>query len=267
MSRFLRRAWAFVVRDVKAELSYRLSILLQVGGLLWMLVVFWFAARLVGSGVPALQPYGGDYFSFVLLGYAPLEFLRVGVMGFSGSIREAQAHGTLEALLVTRAGIPTIVFGSVTYLYLRALVRATLLLSVAVFAGSWSSTLDLPAALVFLALSIPCFGAIGILSASFVMVFKKGDPISLLFLGTSTLFAGLLFPTSLLGPLEVVSKVLPLTFAMEGVRMAARGHSIAELWREAAVLAGFCAVLLPLAAWSFRAAVAKARRDGTVTHY
>ena len=34
-------------------------------------------------------------------------------MGFSGSIREAQAHGTLEALLVTRAGLPTIVFGSV----------------------------------------------------------------------------------------------------------------------------------------------------------
>ena len=267
MSRFFRRAWAFVVRDVQAELSYRLSVLLQVGGLLWMLVVFWFAARLVGSGVPALQRYGGDYFSFVLLGYAPLEFLRVGVMGFSGSIREAQAHGTLEALLVTRSGIPTIVFGSVSFLYLRALLRAALLMSIGIFAGAWGSSIDLPAALLFLALSIPCFGAIGILSASFVMVFKKGDPISLLFLGTSTLFAGLLFPTEMFGSLQAVSKALPLTYAMEGVRMAAQGHGMRELWPEASVLLLFCAVLIPLAAWSFRAAVDRARRDGTVTHY
>lgn len=267
MMRFLRRAWAFVVRDVKSELSYRLSVLLQVGGLAWMVLLFWFAARLVGTGVPELQRYGGDYFSFVLLGYAPLEFLRVGVMGFSGSIREAQAHGTLEALLVTRAGIPTIVFGSVTYLYLRALVRAALLLGVGVLAGAWGSSINVPAALLFLGLSIPCFGAIGILSASFVIVFKKGDPISLLFLGTSTLFAGLLFPTSLLGPLEIVSRVLPLTHAMEGVRLAAQGQSISELRSEALVLLLFCAVLIPLAAWSFHAALTKARRDGTVTHY
>jgi ABC-2 type transport system permease protein len=265
--RFLRRAWAFVVRDVQSELSYRLSVLLQVGGLLWMLVVFWFAARLVGDGVPALQRYGGDYFAFVLLGYAPLEFLRVGVMGFSGSIREAQAHGTLEALLVTRAGLPTIVFGSVTYLYLRALVRAALLLTIGVLAGAWASTIDVPAVLVVFALAIPCFGAIGLLSASFVLVFKKGDPISLLLLGTSTLFAGLFFPVELLGSLQAVSRVLPLTYATEGVRLAASGHGVRDLLPQVGMLAAFCAVLLPLSAFSFRSAVDRARRDGTVTHY
>ena len=268
MRRFARRAWAFVVRDVKAELSYRLSVVLQLAGLAWMLLIFWFAARMVGGRVPELARYGGDYFSFVLLGYAPLEFLRVGVLGFSGSIREAQAHGTLEALLVTRAGIPTIVFGSVTYLYLKAFVRAGLLLSLGVLAGAGHAQLDLPAALLFLGLSIPCFGAIGILSASFVMVFKKGDPISLLFLGTSTFLAGLLFPTSILGPVgEAISRALPLTYAMEGVRLAAQGYGVRDLWPEASMLLLFCAGLIPLAAWSFRAAVDRARRDGTVTHY
>ena len=76
MSRFLRCAGAFIARDVRAELSYRLAFLLQIGGLAWMLVLFWFAARMIGDDVPALQRYGGNYFSFILLGYAPLEFLR-----------------------------------------------------------------------------------------------------------------------------------------------------------------------------------------------
>ena len=267
MTHFLRCCGAFVMRDVRAELSYRLSLVLQIGGMAWMLVLFWFAARMIGNDVPALQSYGGDYFSFILLGYAPLEFLRVGVMGFSGSIREAQAHGTLEALLVTRAGLPTIVFGSVAYPYLRALVRASILVGIGVTAGAATTSMNVPAALLFLGLSIPCFAAIGILSASFVMVFKKGDPISLVFLGTSTLLSGLLFPTQILGALEPISKALPLTYAMEGVRRAAQGASVRELWPEASILMLFCAVLIPLAAWSFRAAVDRARRDGTVTHY
>lgn len=267
MTRFLRRAWAFVVRDVKSELSYRLSFVLQLGGLAWMLVLFWFAARMVGHGVPQLQRYGGDYFAFLLLGYAPLEFLRVGVMGFSGSIREAQAQGTLEALLVTRAGIPTIVFGSVAFPYLRAVVRAGFLVTLGIVAGAAPTSMNLAAVLAFLGLSVVCFAAIGIVSASFVMVFKKGDPISLIVLGTSTLVSGLFFPTSLLGAAEPVSRVLPLTYAMEGVRQAAMGRNLRELWPEASMLLIFCAALVPIAAWSFRAAVDRARRDGTVTHY
>lgn len=267
MRRFLSRVWAFVVRDFRSETSYRLYFVMQLGGLAWTLALFWFLARLVGSGVPALQRYGDDWFSFVVLGYAPLEYLRVGVLGFSARIREAQTFGTLEALLVTRAGIPTIVFGSVGYAYLWSTARAVLFLAIGGLAAGAPDRADVPAILVFMVLSVVAFGSIGVLSASFIMVFKKGDPISMLFLGTSTLFAGLLFPTELLGRWEPVARVLPLTYSMEGIRLAARGHGLGELWAEAALLGVFCAVLLPLAAVTFQRAVARARRDGTLSQY
>ncbi len=267
MTRLASHAWAFVVRDFKSELSYRFAFAMQVAGMLWMVGAFWFVARLFGGSVPALERYGGDWFVFVLLGYAPLEFLRVGVMGFSGSIREAQSQGTLEALLVTRAGIPSIIFGSVLYLYLRAALRAAIFLAVGLAAAGGATRLDLPAVLVFFALAIPCFGALGILSASFVMVFKKGDPVSIVVFGTSTFFAGLLFPTELLGKAEIIAKALPLTYAMEGVRGAAMGQGLGELAPDLIALAIFCAALVPLAAWAFRAAVQRARRDGTLSHY
>ena len=267
VSRLLRRLWAFVVRDVREETSYRFALVLQLFGLAWVLVVFWYGARLVDPNLPQLARYGGNWFSYVVLGYAPLEFLRVGVFGFSSSVREAQSHGTLEALLVTRAGIPTIVFGSVAYGYLRATVRALLFVAVGLAAAGTTTRMDFGAAAAFLALSITCFGAIGVLSASFVMVFKRGDPVSILVVGTSTLFAGLFFPPALLGRLEIVSRFLPLTYAMEGVRLAAQGSSLVDLWPDLSMLALFCAVLVPVAAWSFRAAIDRARRDGTLGQY
>ena len=267
MKRFLSQAWAFVVRDFKSELSYRFAFAMQIAGLAWLIGAFWFVALLFGGNVPALERYGGNWFVFVLLGYAPLEFLRVGVMGFSGSIREAQAHGTLEALLVTRASIPSIIFGSVLYMYLRAALRAAIFLGMGLYAAGGAASVNVPALLAFFALAIPCFGALGILSASFVMVFKKGDPISIVVLGTSTFFAGLLFPTELLGKFEFIAKALPLTYAMEGVRHAALGQGLSALAPDLLALAVFSAVLVPLAAWSFRAAVHRARRDGTLSHY
>lgn len=265
--RLLRRVLAFLVRDLRSETSYRLYFVMQLGGLAWTLVLFHYVASLIGEGAPALERYGGDWFAFVVLGYAPLEYLRVGVVGFSSRIREAQGFGTLEALLVTPVGIPTIVFGSVAYAYAWSTLRAAIFLSI----GWWSlgapAEADVPAVLVFMGLSVVAFGAIGVLSASFVMVFKKGDPISMLFFATSTLFAGLLFPTEKLGALQAVSWALPLTWSMEGVRLAVSGQGLGSLWPEASVLAAFCLVLVPLSASCFRLAVDRARRDGTLSHY
>ncbi len=267
LARAARRIGAFVVRDFRSATSYRAYFAMQLLGLAWMIVLFYFVGRFFGHDRPDLAPYGGNWFAYVLLGYAPLEFLRVGVLTFSSSIREAQNYGTLEAVLVTRVGIPTIVFGSAAYDYAWSTLRALLFATVGTMAGGRLGEVNVGAAVAFLALSIACFGAIGILSASFVMVFKKFDPIAWLFLGTSSLFAGLFFPTSVLGRWEVVSRALPLTYAMEGVRRAARGETLGDLASEALVLAGFCAALVPLAAWAFRAAVDRARRDGTLSHY
>ena len=117
------------------------------------------------------------------------------------------------------------------------------------------------------ALAIPVFGAIGILSASFIMFFKKGDPISPLFFGASTLFTGLFFPTELLAEYEWVSQFLPLTFAAESSRLAMLGADWPVLLPEMAKLAAFGVVLVPLAVWAFRRALDRARRDGTLAHY
>jgi ABC-2 type transport system permease protein len=232
-----------------------------------MLLAFWFVARLMGDQVPQLERYGGNYFSFVLLAYAPLEYLRVSIWGFSARIREAQSLGTLEALLVTPVGIPTVLFGSVAYPFAWATLRAVGFLLIAGWADDRLGAARWDAVALMFLLSMVVFGAIGILSASFIMVFKKGDPISPLFFGASTLFSGLFFPTQMLGPLQWISKLMPLTYAAETSRLGMLGATWTELAPELAKLALFAAALIPTAAWAFRHALDRARRDGTLAHY
>ena len=65
---------AFIKRDFSQEVSYRMSFIMQLGGIIFSVAIFYFMSRLFGTSVaPQLQDYGGDYFSFVLIGdgFAP----------------------------------------------------------------------------------------------------------------------------------------------------------------------------------------------------
>ena len=94
--------------------SYRLKFILNIGGIFLSTVMYFFLSRLIGKGIDnQLVPYGGDYFSFVLIGIAFTDYLAVSLGSFAGQIRNAQLHGTLEALLVTPTSVPTILFDGV----------------------------------------------------------------------------------------------------------------------------------------------------------
>ena len=66
-----KKLCAFVKRDFQTEISYRISFLLQVFGIFINVSVFFFLSKLLGTAqMPQLAEYGGDYFSFVLIGIA-----------------------------------------------------------------------------------------------------------------------------------------------------------------------------------------------------
>ena len=111
----LRKPQAFLKKDFLMETSYRFSFFLQFGGIFFSVVMFYFVSELIGSA-PSVQQslsrYGGNYFSFVLIGIAFSNFLSVGLGSFSSSIRGEQMMGTLEAMLVTPTRLSTIIISS-----------------------------------------------------------------------------------------------------------------------------------------------------------
>jgi ABC-2 type transport system permease protein len=264
------KVWAFVKRDALQMASYRTNFVFSMMGILFSSLTFFLVSRLVRHDTVDLAPYGGAYFPFVLVGIAFYQFLGAGLGSLSESISRAQTTGTLEALLVTPTSLTTIVFSSTIFGFFFAAIRVLvyLLLGALVF-GVGLSNANVPVALFVLALSTLNFLAIGMLSASWVMVFKGGSPTGFVFGGISGLLSGVLFPVSVLYPwMRPLSAFLPLTHALEAMRRAVLvGEGFAELWPSIVALLVFAAVLLPAGVAAFSLAVRRAKRTGSLVQY
>jgi ABC-2 type transport system permease protein len=78
--------------------------------------------------------------------------------------------------------------------------------------GADPGSVNLRAAVVVQSLTVLAFSGIGILSASFTMVFKRVDPVNFLFGSASTLLGGVFYPITILpGWLQLISYLVPLT--------------------------------------------------------
>ena len=135
------------------------------------------------------------------------------------------------------------------------------------FGLSVSHTNALTVALV-LVLSLLAFSSIGIISASFILVFKRGDPLLWLFASGSWLLGGVLYPTDLLPPvLRHVATLLPITYAGNGMRAAfLTGASPVAISLELIGLTLFALMGVPLSLVVFNLGVEHARRLGTLDH-
>lgn len=262
---------AFIYRDFISDATYKAAFILQIFGMFLSVLIYFFLSRMMGDiGVEYLKPYGGNYFAFVLIGIAFFSYLNISVKGLAAIIREGQMLGTLEAILVTPTSIPTVIFSSSLYGFFWATfeVVAYLLFGAVCFDVNLGQA-NLTATLMILFLTIISFSGLGIMSASFIMVLKRGDPIGWLFTSVSGLLGGLYFPTTVLPEwLQTAAKFLPVTHSLEGMRLAMlKGYTVSQLEPTVLILCGFSAVILPASILVFQQAVRKAKQDGSLTHY
>lgn len=269
-ARFAGKLLAFLRRDFLEALTYRFTFVSSLFGIFLSSATFYFVSRLVPPGAPSLEPFGGDFFAFAVVGVAFSSLLGIFQEGLPSVIRGAQVTGTLEALLVTRTSVPTVLLGSSLYSLLFQVLRTGLHigLAVAVF-GLELGRVNVPGLLSVLFLTALCFLSIGVLSASFILVYKSGNPFGWIFGGVSGLLGGVVFPVSLLPDwIRWVSALLPVTHALNGTRKSLLASAaLADILPSIAALAMFDAVLLPLSLIAFRLALRKAKKDGTLTHY
>lgn len=264
-------ALAFLKRDFSQALSYRLSFMMQLGGILFNVAIFYFMAELFGSAVaPQLETYGGDYFSFVLIGLAFTGFLGLSLSGFAQSIREGQMMGTLEIMLLSPTRLSAILLSSSVWGYVMTTFRVVIYLIVGVLVfGASLGQANYGTAILVMLLSIASFSGIGIISASFVLLTKKGDPIAWALGGASSLLAGVYYPISVLPDwLEPISRFLPLTYALDAMRLAMlKGQTLYELRFDLLILLAFTFVLTPISFLIFRLALKRAKKEGSLIQY
>ena len=260
-------AWkllAFMKRDFAIDTSYKLSFALEAAHVAIAVAAYYFFSRLLGS----VRPQGYGSFPFLLVGMTVNAYMTTCLVCFSQTIRGNQLTGTLKAILATPTSPTALLVCSSTYPFVRASVDAAVYLGVGTMFGVSILHMNLLAAALVLLLSLLAFSSVGIMSATFTLVFKRGDPLLWLFASASFLLGGVLYPTDLLPPfLRSVATLLPITHATNGLRAALlSGGSPLAIAPDLAVLGVFALVGVPTSLLVFRLGVEHARRTGTLDH-
>ncbi len=262
--RWLWKLRAFLKRDVATDVSYRLSFVFEAIHVGITVAAFFFLSRMLGDA----RPQGYASFPFILVGMAVNAYMTTCLVCFSQTIRGSQLAGTLKAILSTPTSPTAFLVCSSAYPFIRASLDAGVYLAAGVVFGLSVSRMNVPAAGLVLVLSLLAFSSVGILSATFTLVFKRGEPLLWLFGSGSWLLGGVLYPTDLLPPaLQQISAILPITHAVNGLRAAVlNGASAADIAGELGRLALFAGVCGPLSVLAFGLGVDHARRRGTLDH-
>jgi ABC-2 type transport system permease protein len=261
---------AFVHRDFRLERSYRLAFFAQMFGVATTLLSAGFLSRIVPGGQDALQPYGSDYFTFVLIGTAALNFFSVGMGSFSSSLGQEQSHGTLEALLVSPNDPRVLLLYGAAWPFLFS----TLQMIAYVALGGLLFGAELYPGNLFLAavagvMTLVAVSAIGLAVAGVIVVTKRAGGLIALIGAAFALLGGVLYPIAVLpGPLQTLAQLLPMYHGLEAIRLSLVEHpDLAAISRHLAALGAFAAVLVPASLQGFQWAVRRARRAGTLMQH
>lgn len=266
----LRKLYRFFQRDLAIACGYRSAFLLEILEALFGVATFYYLSRFVESRhLTRALPQGGSYFGFALIGFAFFDYLGVALNAFDTSIEEARQNRTLEALLVTQTSLPIILLGSAIYPFVATALRTIVYLGWGVFLFGFSTqSANWPGAIVVLLASVLAFAGMGVLSTSYLLLFKRGNPAKWILLGLSGLLGGMMYPVSILPrSLQAIARLIPITYSLEGMRAALLGGAgFAKLWPSIVALLIFAVILLPLSFFVFSWALRRTKITGTLTH-
>lgn len=269
----LGRVRAFVVRDFQLAVSYRLDFFMRILSILFVTTTLYFISRIfTGSFATPYEQWHDPFLAWI----TALPFLNYFMVGFSSlanAIRSEQAQGTLEGVLMTPIGVPTLVVASSAWDFVQASFHSFLYLFFgwALFGVEYRGSFVL--AVLILLLTTLVLASIGILSASFAIVFKRGDPLGMIIGTGSAFFSGVFFPAQLIretagGGLGFVSQLIPTTHGIDGIRrVLIQGQTLSDVRGPLLTLLVYLAALLPFSLWVFARSVRRAKREGSLIQY
>jgi ABC-2 type transport system permease protein len=263
MLALLRTAWL-------TSWSYRTARIFGIASLLASVVPLYFIANAVQPIVADhIAGQGGDYFAFAVVGIAVLAMLGVPINGVANVIGSGIRTGTLEAMLSTRASLPTILSGALMHDLLWSAIRMALMFTAAALLGARFSVHGLLPAMTILVLILLSYLAFGLLTAALVVAFRTPSPLPKVVLVGSALLGGVYYPTEVIPSwIHSLSLIVPLTYGLRAMRQVLLdGQPFTAVLADASVLLLFSAVTLGLGILIFRQAFSYARRAGTLAQY
>jgi len=263
--------WEFLKRDALIAMSYRTAFITQLVGNLLILAIFYFIGKMFETAeIVSLDRYGGNYAAFLLIGIALIDSLGVSVSTFAAQIREGQMTGALEATMMSPVKLWRILVYSSLWSYVLSGLRFGLYLVLGLLFFSVDlEQANLYSSLVVFLLTVCAFAGLGMIFASIVMLIKRGEAMMNLIGGAFMLLGGVMFPVEVLpGWMQALSTLIPLTYGLEGMRLALlQGYGFQQLMDLILILGAFSVLLIAFGILCFNTAVWLVKERGSLTQF
>lgn len=250
--------------------SYRLSLVMQVFGLLLTVIPLYFIANALQPTMAGkISAESAEYFSFMLVGSIALTFVTIGVSSLQGTIATGISNGYFESLLMTRTPVALLLVGLTSYPLILGTIRGAVMIIAGWILGApiaWSQAV--PALLIILLLFAVHWG-IGLLGSGLIMAFRTAGPLTSIVTTISLFFGGVYYPVTVIPSwLRNIADATPLAYGLRALRrVLLLGDGLGDVGNDLAILAAMGVVTLVIGAAAFSIALSYAKKAGTLSTY
>ena len=268
----MREALALIQASWRTQRSYRVNMVLSILSLGVTVLPVYFVSK-------ALQPYAAEsianqatnYFGFLVVGFIALIFVSTTVSSIPDAVGGGIGTGTLEALLSTRASIPSLLAGMVGYSFVWSSVKAILFLLLAMMLGLHLSFAASLSGILILIMIVLAHIPFALMAASLVLAFRTTGQIPSIVMIASGLLGGVYWSMSakIIPPwVHALGNYVPLAPGLRALRQTLlNGASLATVAPDLMLLLGFIVLLNAIGFIMFVEALRYARRTGTLAQY
>lgn len=267
---FLTQSLAFIKKDFFLDISYRFVFYSRWIGIIISVLTIYYLSELMGHDPRRhLAVYAETYFPFVLIGLATISFLNATVNGYVGVVQGEQRFGTFEILLSLPITLRMILFSFSLYVLGLGFLAFLFYLLMGYLLGMDFGYMNLGSIILVMGLGILTFLSLGLMASAFVVLFKKGEPISWVVTSFFWLLGGAYFPITVFPEnLQKVSWFLPSTHVLHALRLAfLKGYSPLVLREEILILFIFCILFFGLGCLCINVSFYYARKKGHVVFF
>jgi ABC-2 type transport system permease protein len=251
---------AYIRIDLVEERMFPANTILRYLGLVFPVLLYFYQTTYLGSA---------NRFAVMLIGTSIITGLQDSLTALTQRLQFAYERGTLETYLVEPVPWALIPVAMNVWRSFTGALMACLMVAFGVGLGADIKPSAIPMALLVLLLGVAACNAIGTLAASFLVLFKRGEPIIMLYSLAAAVLGGALFPISQLPPwIRWASYLVPHSYVISAERqllMPDPPPDAMKPWVAIAILGGFTVVMFTIGLTVFDRSLKLARRLGILS--
>jgi ABC-2 type transport system permease protein len=251
---------AYIRIDLVEERMFPATTILRYAAVVFPVLLYFFQGTFLNAS---------DAFTFMLIGASVTAGFQDALTALTTRLQFAQERGTLETYLVEPVPWALIPIAMNIWRTITGTVMACFMVGFGCLLGARIEWRAIPMALLVFLVGIAACNAIGTLAASFIILFKRGEPVIMLYSLAAAVLGGTLFPVSVLPDwIRWVSYLVPHSYVIATERQLLMADPPAgglSPLASMAILVGFCVVVFTVGLFIFDRSLKLARKLGILS--